>query len=242
MIYVLKKSLARILLCLLITFYLQTKPPLCISLGSMCFTAINLRELNLRQEAYPFDWLVTPFLSLYRVLEEDFALFFTDLKLRSDHGGVFDAYGIHFIHDFPTVHSSSENIENIDFIANSTIADGWQLLIPQVFEKYVRRIDRFIKVCRSNEKVIFLRADGKMSQDKNSYIGTTKQEALVLRDLLKRKFPNLNFTLVIFSRKKKYKKKPWSKDGIKIFYWPSKPTAEYMKKILKKIDPEFAYL
>src|SRR5437868_4428375 len=75
------------------------KIPLCISLGSSCHPALNLRALKLKLETYPFDWILSPFDSLYKALQDDFKYFLSDLKVRPEGNGVVDYYGFHFPHD-----------------------------------------------------------------------------------------------------------------------------------------------
>ena len=48
------------------------KMPLCISLGAACGSAMMLRDLNLRTEAYPFDWVVSHGDVVYQALSTDF--------------------------------------------------------------------------------------------------------------------------------------------------------------------------
>lgn len=57
------------------------KLPTCISLGRACGPALNLRELKIRNEAYPFDWISSPLESLCKALEEVFFAFLTDIHL-----------------------------------------------------------------------------------------------------------------------------------------------------------------
>lgn len=87
-----------------------------ISLGYRCQVALHLRFNDLRRAAYPFDWLITPFESLYSLLENDFDGFLDEenIELRldfpyEDDGGYFSAgyshvwesrYNVLFGHDF----------------------------------------------------------------------------------------------------------------------------------------------
>jgi hypothetical protein len=165
------------------------KRPLCISLGGACAPALNLRNLKLRFDAYPFDWILSPFEGLCKALEEDFQNFLTDLTIRSEGNGVIDHYGFHFTHDWPTVNNQKiEDLYKVLYIGDlrtMPLASNWADTIAAVKEKYQRRIDRFRAACRGSEKVFFIRAE-RFSQE----------EAIRLRDLLMKKYPLLDFVLI----------------------------------------------
>ena len=46
-----------------------------INLGGDCQVTYQLRKHNLRPHALPFDWLITPFDSFYKLLEHNFDQF-----------------------------------------------------------------------------------------------------------------------------------------------------------------------
>lgn len=183
----LQKKLLYVFVLFLSIQDIVAKIPLCISLGAACGPALTLRDLKLRAEAYPFDWVISPFDSLYKALEDDFEFFLTDLQLRPDQTGIIDYYGFHFTHDLPTVHNQTFNVLETDFTGNCTLYHQWENALPLVREKYQRRIKRFRNVCRGKEKVFFIRSE------------TNKAEALLLRDFFKTKYPQLDFVLIVFS-------------------------------------------
>ena len=209
---------------------MQATIPLCISLDSACAPALNLRNLNLRLEAYPFDWTVSPFNSLYNALLDDFKHFLTELAMRPDGQGVIDYYGIHYTHDWPTVHSPHIDALNADFIGNCALFSAWQNALPLVREKYRRRIDRFRNACLSANKVFFIRSDD-----------TTREESILLRNLLAKNYPQLDFTLVICSSDLNFQH-PWNINRIKNFYVPRWDDSVLWGQTLKQIGPEFAML
>jgi hypothetical protein len=219
-----KRSLLIALLCL--SFSAHAKLPLCISLGRACGPALNLRDLKMRTEAYPFDWTVAPFESLYAALDHDFKDFLADIKIRQDNKGIIDGYGFHFIHDLPTITHHNINPLTHDFNSNDILALGWEESLPLMREKYRRRIERLKNVCTGTQKVFFIRHEG------------TKQEAILLKELLKNKWPALNFVLVAISNKVDFQE-PWHIDHIKNFstsYWHN--PIEWAK-IFKQVGPEF---
>ena len=162
-----------------------------ISLGQNCMVSTALRDNNLRQEAYPFDWIVSPFNSLYKALDENFKNFLSadSLTIREfDHYGVLDSYGFHFVHDFPAILPNDSFAELIgeNHVTGGILRDDWRNFIPDVQAKYLRRIERLHNLLSSSETVFLIR-----------HGDTTKDQAILLRDWLIKKYPNLNFTLII---------------------------------------------
>lgn len=202
---------------LIFTFFttslMYSEPPLCISLGSFCAPAIHLRvldplqdsvkTLHIRENAYPFDWIISSFDALYACLNDDFNKFLYDLHQRQGLE-IVDYYGFVFIHDWPTTQSGSFDILNNDSgVNNAHLIANWNDYTPLVKEKYARRIERFKEACSGSDKVYFIR-----------YHGITKKQAIMLRDLLQKKYKNLEFELIVISDDKT----SWNLDKIKNFY------------------------
>jgi len=202
------------------------RPPLCISLGAACGSALMLRELGLRTVAYPFDWMISPTDGLYKCLTEDFGHFFCDLKLRPDKTGVIDYYGFHFTHDLPTQKSNMNAFMNTDFVGADILANEWQKAVPQVQEKYNRRINRFREDCLGKEKVFFFRTEF-----------VNKEDAILIRDTLQQLYPKMDFTLVVMTRDNTFKQ-DWKLPRIKNFFISGNTVIEW-KKNLSLIDPVF---
>ncbi|MDR3550770.1 MAG: DUF1796 family putative cysteine peptidase [Candidatus Babeliales bacterium] len=193
-------------LLILFLLHVQSMHALWISLGRACPSALNLRKLHMRSDAYPFDWVVSPFDSLLTALQTDFQYFLSDLRLRDDRQGVIDYYGISYIHDWPTVNQPHVDALNTDFISNNPISPQWQNALPFVKEKYRRRIERFRAACMGNEKVFFVRSEE-----------ITKEQAITLRDFFNAKYPALDFVLVVLKSDASFVS-PWNIDKIKNFY------------------------
>jgi hypothetical protein len=173
-----------------------------ISLGAACSSSLVLRELNLRKEAYPFDWILSPHESLCQALASDFEWFLTDLALRPDSTGVIDHYGLHFVHDWPTSADSRFDALKGDFTGASRLIDNWEAYTPSVRKKYQRRISRFRNACTGNDLVCFVRTE---------YVN--QKEALEIRDIIKNRYPELNFTLLVISTAESFHI-PWGFDNI----------------------------
>ncbi len=149
--------------------------PLFVSLGSFCEVAGQLRNHNMRKEAYPFDWMVTlnheKFLKL---LDDDFR-FFLDQNYffrKPDCPGILENsyYECEFRHDPP---------ENP--------ADSLSCHLERIASKYERRIARFRKLKEYTGKVFFIRSADDI----------TMNQAKSLKMALDRFFPLLDYTLVI---------------------------------------------
>jgi len=140
---------------------------------------------------------------------------------------VIDHYDIHFTHDWPTVHQPRIDALSADCVGNCVLAPAWEQALPAVREKYRRRIERFRKVCREQEKVFFFRS------------GSNRAQAIILRDFFREAYPSLNFILIIPTEDAN-DQQAWQIEGIRNFYATSwHAPAEWARK-LKGIDPAFA--
>lgn len=219
------KKIISIIVLLLFFQNIQANIPTYITLGGACGPSLMLRELNLRKAAYPFDWIVSPFESVYNAIDDDFEYFFQNLTVRSNNQGVIDYYGFHFVHDLPTVCDAGADLLNVDFIGNNDLAGNWEAALPLVREKYQRRIDRFRQACLGKETIFFL-SDGLL-----------KEHTLILRDLISKKYPSLDFVLIVFSPNESFRN-PWHFEKIRNFCASYNNPSE-CKKFLDAIAEEF---
>jgi len=130
-----------------------------ITLGQTCSPATALRNLSLREYALPFDWIRSNPNILSEVIVNNFNGFHDSLKLSENKTYVIDSYGLEFPHDYPTLNQSiiqvNEEAEAGNIVENEII-DSWTYLIPEIQEKYKRRIERFHSIMNSGEPVIAL--------------------------------------------------------------------------------------
>ena len=129
-----------------------------IPFGVDCGPAMSLRILKLREFALPFDWNRCTPESLFRSVDENFKEFHEGLHLSECKKYVIDTYGNEFPHDYPTQKQSDiSNILDCDnSIDENILVDHWMESIPEVKEKYARRIERFHALMNSDEPLIFL--------------------------------------------------------------------------------------
>lgn len=124
-----------------------------ICLGQHCSPASALRILNRRTVALPFDWIRSTPEQLCSVIRNDFKDFHEDLRVSENNQYVIDSYGLEFPHDYPTI--KNEYNEH-GYIIEASIEDSWKEMIPQIQEKYKRRITRFHEIMKSSEPVVAL--------------------------------------------------------------------------------------
>lgn len=148
---------------------------LAISLGDECQAAHQLFLNGMRHAAYPFDWLETPFDSLYRLIECEFAGFLARENLEFRGRTIAETkFRVNIDHDFP-------------------IVPEFMPFYDQVRQRYDRRIARFLADLRSSQRIVFLR------------VNLTRAEAVRLTALLDLRYPNLDYLLVAIGHQEEMK-------------------------------------
>ena len=156
----------------------NSKEPLFISLGADCYVAGNLVHIGYRKASFPFDWLLTlDHNGMIKMLDDDFK-YFLDPSCYSIHTNRY------LIHNYYHIEFRHEHDDDL-------------------IGKYGRRIDRFRRLNKYSGKVFFIR---KSFEDATSSIvywpskdllNISFDHALELKQVLKKRFPNLDFSLVI---------------------------------------------
>ncbi|MDP1608681.1 MAG: DUF1796 family putative cysteine peptidase [Chlamydiales bacterium] len=167
--------------------------PLFVSLGGYCEVAAQLRKHNLREEAYPFDWILSSSHEKFlEILNEDFQFFLDENYIfqNSEHPFILEnrRYECEFRHDWPVKFES-----------------GLSCHLQEIASKYERRIARFRKLRDYSGKVFFIRAAYDSKQGGIHYWWNDSQEritagqAKTLKMALDQFFPLLDFTLIIIN-------------------------------------------
>lgn len=208
-----------------------------VSLGYNCIAADQLQRSQIRAYAYPFDWVITPWESLYKALNN----WFKDFLLRENlmpHGRhlVMDRlYNIDYWHDFDWQYLgdfSFETMHNFLDKQGNRYPQGIDKLLdiyfPEVKEKYNRRVDRFKALSQHNDPVLFLRV-----------FEVTREQAIMLRNILVARFPRMKFVLVVVNNTEDFKV-DWGVKRIKNFYMPQdlswdEMEQSYFKDIFNKV-------
>ena len=178
-----------------------------ISLGNRCQTALRLTVNNVRNEAYPFDWIISPFESIIKFLDlrgegflnPDYLIVNYNSNPEKCIVGIYDVfYGITFVHDFdyypkghefPAIHFSQTQVTNFN----------------EIKSKFERRIERFFKICESDKRILFVR------------VGLNREESIVLVDTFRKNFPKLDFMILAVGDSDSHKT-PWNVDRVFNFY------------------------
>jgi hypothetical protein len=112
-----------------------------------CDGANTLRDKNLRDISFPFDWNIAPLYNIYKLIENDFEgfldknhLIYSNKSFSAKYDNeieinnlipVFDTkYGFLFVHDF-------------------TLNNNYDI----IYEKYKRRITRFVDIVKNKENI-----------------------------------------------------------------------------------------
>ena len=144
-----------------------------LTIGYDCSPAAALKGLNLRNEALPFDWVVSNISSLEKCFQDNFIKYHTNLKFNYNKTRLIDEYGFEFPHDYPLQNIDNiddiNNINNINNISDDKIGEGiigeeknkiivsdWKKYHNIAKEKYNRRIKRFLNIVNDNKPIIIL--------------------------------------------------------------------------------------
>lgn len=180
-----------------------------VSLGSTCSIAYNLRELNLRDNAYPFDWIrILNLNNVSNLLENNFDGFLDvnnynfikyseDFMINDNYGTyIYDNGYCKFYHEF------DKPLEECD--------------IDSFIDKYKRRINRLYDLLNSDEEIIFIREELRsVNINKiNNFIET-------IRNINE----NINFKLIIISNDDV----DYNIDNV-IFYYSNEKFDTWMRK------------
>jgi len=181
------------------------KDPIVISLGYRCQPAMQLRFYTIRSVAYPCDWLILPFESLYALLQNDFFGFMdkANLELRLNYFYT-DDDGQYVDKKYSHIWEKKYNVLlRHDFKYDSSFLKAYE----SIKNKYDRRIRRFYTTLASGHYIYFVRQ------------GITKAQAARLVDLLRFKFPQLQFLLVAIDSTQEIQEQ-WDIPHVKNFYMP----------------------
>jgi len=131
-----------------------------VSLGKDCEVAMQLRALELRKLAYPFDWVVAlEFEGIYGILANRFKDFLNPHYLK--HAGIWPGatnfyYNVSFVHDFPSVaHTEWVAVDEATYMG--VAVDNFLDYLDGVTQKYTKRIDRLLALLDGSIPVVFIR-------------------------------------------------------------------------------------
>lgn len=202
-----------------------------VGLGANCHPAWFTRQYKIRSYAFPFDWCLTHYNALYRVLERDFKdcfkpqnfvssrpqYFTPDLRnffVTMNYVGVSECEswvldkesGIIYVHDF-----SDNNTK--------TIAREYE----GVCQKYERRVERFLNLKNSNKHIYFIR-----------YGDITRSQSEALITLLKQKFSPASCSLIAVGFTQDFAM-PWHLTDVENYYFSGDSHEEFWEMLCNRI-------
>ena len=169
-----------------------------VSLGNMCQVAHQIEINSMRSAAYPFDWVITPFPSLYFFIANEGRFFLEPDRLV-------------FCEDQPDgtgkeIKSFIKDLNyHMEFFHDFELSPDFMKDYPAIKEKYNRRIERFFELLRSKKRVLFVRRN------------LNYKEAVLLDKLLKKKYPQLRYTILALGDTQDMKSN-WKLKRVKNFY------------------------
>ena len=130
------------------------------SLGNECSPAAALRNLNIRAEALPFDWVESNLQIITNCIEDNFSNYHQNLRFNQRRSRLIDSYGFQFPHDYPFDNSTIDDSKIGEGVfgeeLNKQIIDNWNEYHGVALEKYKRRIERFYNYLNSDTPLIIL--------------------------------------------------------------------------------------
>jgi len=178
-----------------------------ISLGECCRLASYIRDSQLSEYAFPFDWMMShDFEAIYQLFLHDFKDYLKidnlkDLNFYDRTIGEFEdiknfsylrvldlQYNIESRHDFPLENSIEQSYE-------------------EVMKKVNRRVKRLYRTLEREDIIIFL-----------VRLTITREQAVRFKNLMIQKFPHTKFILVALHNTRDFKK-DWAEPHIRNFYF-----------------------
>jgi hypothetical protein len=162
---------------------LRNEKFICISLGSMCFPGVHLTDHGLHLRSYPFDWNITPFQALYRILQNDFVDFFNLAYMKTSTNWeeiINTKYHFSFCHTVLSkyCYDGQNGLQGLN--------EEGILHLQNMETLFDRRVKRFRAVLNLGVPIYFFRHDR-----------ITPSQAIKLKHLIEDKYPNCIFTLVV---------------------------------------------
>jgi len=161
-----------------------------ISLGSNCSPGLSLRQLNLKKETYPFDWVRSNSKIIYDVLlhgKNNYINFDTINNTNSK-------YYVNDLHNntHPNFISSHINYYGQHFTHYTNISK------TELIFKFDTYLNRFFKVLNSNKTILFIHSNEEYIYHKQSRDNKIElfNYLCKINDILKTKYPTLNFTII----------------------------------------------
>ncbi len=170
---------------------------LVIGLGDMCQVAFQLSTHNQTFATFPFDWVLTPFESLYSFLASEGAFFLDIDKL------IFVTGKPSYLN--ATMTYIEDTVYHIQFLHDFALSPDFLKNYYGIKAKYDRRLKRLLNELHSTKKILFIRR------------GISYQQAILLDNLLHNLYPQLTYTIVALDSTEEIKQ-DWKLGRVKNLY------------------------
>lgn len=204
----------------------KTKEFILIPIGCDCMPSFAARANGAREYAFPFDWCFTPYASLKHFLITDFKDYFKKENFVPSRQMYFDNIIRNFlalegyvpVSEYYTwvLDKKHSMIYLHDFTDNSP--HSIEREYDALHAKYMRRVQRFYEQIYSGKHVYFIR-----------WRAITKAESLELFDILKKKFPDIRFTLIVINNNYHEFNNDWNIPLIKNYYGTTPQSFDWKK-------------
>ncbi len=130
-----------------------------ISLGYWCGPALELRRIHRRAASYPFDWLITDFPEVLRLMDTNFDDFcsYDNLAQYADNPGYYCdvKHNVHYYHDFDRYTALEAQIHGVQEKYKRRIERLYRdTQKPTLFIRYVRGGGECIYILENYEKIL----------------------------------------------------------------------------------------
>lgn len=121
------------------------------SIGEFCYSSSLLQRLKLKQESYPFDWLISSASIVVDCLKDDFAKFLDKSYYeRFPNKSNSNRISNHTLYS-KMIHYAPDMIGVSSFFMHRDLVD-----IPSDYEYYQRCVNRFRSLLKSSDKKTFI--------------------------------------------------------------------------------------
>ncbi len=168
-----------------------------ISLGYVCNVPALLSALGHRKSAYPFDRVATPMWAVYDLLENNFDGFLDEENITS--GSLFDGMDNSYVYDSRYYTRIADNCKKMNGPA-----------YDHLIEKIREREQRFLNELSSGDSILFIRSEEPSTYSRlgdriilpehaNKYAQSERYYLELFSDLLKVRYPSLQFKILLLS-------------------------------------------
>ena len=166
-----------------------------ISFGLSCPPALSLRELNIRKQAYPFDWIVSSPKIIYDILINGKDKYLDFSKQSNEYNDIKEMFICcdNNLLKLPSYWKSS----HVNYY-NQHFSHYLDLTTNELKEKMNRYLDRFLKILTSKKKIIFIYTAEQAIFHKNTRdnLNIYYKYLCKISDYLTKEYPALDFKIL----------------------------------------------